>query len=642
MMNRLFLLATALAFFFCSASAQQTVTVISKCGGVDTVTIPSIIDNDLDGMDDALEQRLLNYFMPTIIQFNDESCPGPALNGTGDSNLVVCHIYPLPQQYTFSNNLDSVLQHPVALVPKKGLVTGLIWYDPLIKVNTALIYGKDCGLSGHTADVEGFNYSIKYIGPDTLAGWMYDTVIPHWMGGTIQTISHEGTLCEQIETHPYKSALFPNGLDTVYASPDKHGNYLTISGCGSSFICNPGCGGIPSVKIVRAINLGEPNAPLITDLGSAYAAYAGNNPWSSSNFLSANGGNAGAIPTKMILKLTSNFIQGTTLTTQAQICNIYSQCFSTGSSYTDFNCTGSVYNFFNQPLTTSGTYYHTLTSSYGCDSTIALTLSVYPVSTFQYSTSSCGSYNFNGHQLITSGIYRDTLTNIHGCDSIVILTLNVHSTVFTAFDVSVCAGNSYNFNNELLTATGVYIDTITTATGCDSIITLSFMVDTLPPVTWNFNTDTIASNSHPILLTGGTPTGGVYSGTGVVGNLFYPNLANAGVNTLTYVYTDLFGCSDSVSKIFVVLVSDILKINATENSILFYPNPAHGKLNFIFSNMLNEITLTLNDIRGVEWKKLVLKTNDSSIDISGLPAGIYILRVMVNGQNLTTKLVVDW
>ena len=58
--------------------------------------------------------------------------------------------------------------------------------------------------------------------------------------------------------------------------------------------------------------------------------------------------------------------------------------------------------------------------------------------------------------------------------------------------------------------------------------------------------------------------------------------------------------------------------------------------------MLNEITLTLNDIRGVEWKKLVLKTTDSSIDISGLPAGIYILRIMVNGQNLTTKLVVDW
>ena len=109
MKNHFKFLFVPLCFLSFTISAQQNVVVISRCGGTDTVSIPSIVDNDADGMDDALEQQLLNYFMPTVIQFDDESCPGPALNGTGDSNLIVCHIYPLPQQYTFSNSLDSVL-----------------------------------------------------------------------------------------------------------------------------------------------------------------------------------------------------------------------------------------------------------------------------------------------------------------------------------------------------------------------------------------------------------------------------------------------------------------------------------------------------------------------------------------------------
>jgi hypothetical protein len=65
-----------------------------------------------------------------------------------------------------------------------------------------MLYGQDCGLLGHTADVEGFNFSVKYIGPDTVAGWMYDTLMHNWTGGTIQTVSHAGTLCEQVETYP--------------------------------------------------------------------------------------------------------------------------------------------------------------------------------------------------------------------------------------------------------------------------------------------------------------------------------------------------------------------------------------------------------------------------------------------------------
>lgn len=530
------------SFFFLPLiiSAQQNVVVVSRCGGTDTVIIPTIIDNDADGMDDALEQQLLNFFMPTVIQFDDESCPGPALNGTGDSNLIVCHIYPLPQQYTSSSSLDSVLTHPSAIVPKKGLSIGMIWYAPLIKVNTALLYGKDCGAAGHTADVEGFNFSLKYIGTDTVAGWMYDTDMQHWMGGTIQTVSHASTLCEHVETLPYKSALMPSGVDTVYASPDKHGNYLTISGCGSSFICNPGCGGIPSKKNVKNINIGEPNASLVSDLGYIYAAYTGNDPWGSSNFLSANSGNAGTIKAKMLLPLTSDFETGSALTSQIQICDIYSGCFSTGSAGLVYTCPGATFPFYGDTLNVAGTYYHTLTTTYGCDSLIALTL----------------------------------------------------------------------------------------------------RIDTLPEVSFNFSNGTIPLGSGAILLTGGTPPGGVYSGDGVNGDFFYPDSAGVGTHIISYTYIDSIGCSDWATAALQVVITGIEEQQA-ERAVLFYPNPVRQTLQLLSPKMNEAFSLSFFNTEGALLKKFQLQSNQQTVDVSALPKGLYAVQITSANKSLVKKLVIQ-
>jgi hypothetical protein len=635
-MNKPFILLFLGLLLLFNATAQQTVAVISKCGGVDSVTIPAITDNDHDGMDDQLEQMLIDRFMPTFIEFDNESCPGPATDGTGDSNLVVCHIYPIPQQYTANTNLSLVLTNPVAVVPRGGLYTGLVWYNTIIKVNAALLYGEDCGLLGHTADVEGFNYSLRYIGPDTLAGWMYDTVMQNWIGAKIQTISHEGTLCEQIETFAYRSALAPTGKDTVYCSPDKHGNYLTIGGCGASVICNPGCGGIPSHKNVKAVNIGEPNASLMPDLDVAYAGYAGNDPWGTAKFLDAEGGNAGQIKTKMLLDLTSDFIQGTTLTTQAQICNIYSNCFSTGSSYSDYVCNGQPYQFFNQQLNTTGTYYHTLPSSHGCDSTIRIDLTVLPVSATTQIQTVCSSYNFLGSELTTSGIYLDTLTNTNGCDSVITLNLTINQPVSYAYNVIVCVGNTYMFNGNELTESGVYTNVLTAANGCDSTVQLTLLVDTVPDVTLTINADTIAPDNHAILLTGGSPVGGVYSGPGVSGNVFFPSVAGEGAHTISYTYTDAYSCSDTATQQIVILSTGIGTITGA-TAVSVYPNPAIGSVNVVAPQGSR---LVLFAATGNMVKAALQTRTIETLDISTLPAGIYTLQVTTSYGVVMQRLIV--
>ena len=148
---------------------------------------------------------------------------------------------------------------------------------------------------------------------------------------------------------------------------------------------------------------------------------------------------------------------------------------ATTSAQSQSICSGSSYTFGGQVLTTAGTYRDTIVNASGCDSIIVLTLSIVSTLTTPVSQSICngGSYNFNGQTLTTSGTYRDTLISAGGCDSIVVLTLSIGTTSASAFSQSICNGSSYSFNGQTLTTAGTYHDTLTNVSGCDSIVTLT-------------------------------------------------------------------------------------------------------------------------------------------------------------------------
>jgi len=66
----------------------------------------------------------------------------------------------------------------------------------------------------------------------------------------------------------------------------------------------------------------------------------------------------------------------------------------------------------------------------------------------------------------------------------------------------------------------------------------------------------ICLNEPEITLTGGYVVGGVYSGTGVSNGKFYPSIAGVGIHTITYTYTNLFGCSKSATATIEVIICD--------------------------------------------------------------------------------------
>jgi hypothetical protein len=153
---------------------------------------------------------------------------------------------------------------------------------------------------------------------------------------------------------------------------------------------------------------------------------------------------------------------------------IYLPCSPISYSFTHIICQGRTYYFRHQNLSVSGTYIDTMTTIGGCDSVVTLTLYVQPDS-FLITRSICqgATYAFAGQNLSVSGTYYDSLTSSLGCDSIVILNLTVGTSINTNLSQSICPGSSYTFNGQNLTATGIYSDTFVSVFGCDSIVTLT-------------------------------------------------------------------------------------------------------------------------------------------------------------------------
>lgn len=90
------------------------------------------------------------------------------------------------------------------------------------------------------------------------------------------------------------------------------------------------------------------------------------------------------------------------------------------------------------------------------------------------------------------------------------------------------------------------IYTYTSVYGCTNTASNTIIVFQLPTVTLA-PFQPVCLNTPPFLLTGGSPSGGTYTGTGVTANMFNPGTAGIGTHVITYTYTDGNGCTNSNS-----------------------------------------------------------------------------------------------
>jgi hypothetical protein len=125
-----------------------------------------------------------------------------------------------------------------------------------------------------------------------------------------------------------------------------------------------------------------------------------------------------------------------------------------------------------------GKYFTTVTDNLGATAVDSVTIIEPALIETTVPQTSCDTFTWSltGVTYSSTGIYSDTLTAFNGCDSIVNLDLTINNTLFDTIFVPVCDTNFYVWRGDTLRMSGTYLDTLSAASGCDSIsqLDLSF------------------------------------------------------------------------------------------------------------------------------------------------------------------------
>ena len=150
-------------------------------------------------------------------------------------------------------------------------------------------------------------------------------------------------------------------------------------------------------------------------------------------------------------------------------------------------CNGQTYAIGNNVYSVSGTYRDTLRTIRNCDSIVVTVLSVRNQINVQQSVSICEgqTYQVGNSVYDKTGVYNDTFPGSGGCDSIVTTQLTVSNSVSIATELSICSGEIYQFGDTILLTPGVYVQTISGSSGCDSLVTLTLKVNPVKETTIN-------------------------------------------------------------------------------------------------------------------------------------------------------------
>lgn len=260
-----------------------------------------------------------------------------------------------------------------------------------------------------------------------------------------------------------------------------------------------------------------------------------------------------------------------------------------------------------------------------------------------------------------SGTYTVTGTDVNGCmnmDSASVIVNALPVVGHTASDTVICMNDSIT-----LTGTGAsnyawsggvvdnipfapassmsYVVTGTDTNGCTGMDSVAIVVNSLPNVTVTLPFDTICLNDAAATLSGGSPIGGTWSGTGVSGNSFTPATAGNGTHAVTYMYTDSAGCSSSAMQNVVVdPCAGIAAYSTDEVFFSVYPNPNNGQFTISLGETQTEMQFVLYNSLGEQVDAFMLTRDQNTYNGGGLSRGVYLLRGEANGMIQSMTVIV--
>ena len=247
-------------------------------------------------------------------------------------------------------------------------------------------------------------------------------------------------------------------------------------------------------------------------------------------------------------------------------------------------CNGESIEIAGNLYDSTGLYLDSLISFLGCDSLVFTNLIVNPNVTFINNQSICDgdNYTVNGNVYDSTGIYIDSLQTINGCDSIVTLNLTVVNNISSSsIDYHVaCASFTWIDGVTYTASNNTAFYSLTNAAGCDSIITLNLIINN------NLFVNISSSNNNLAALVSGGTSPYSYLWTGPI------NSSNAIITPLLsgdycLEVTDVEGCVSSqvCENVTISAVNEI----SVSNDLIIYPNPVINEVSFKFADKVIDI-----------------------------------------------------
>jgi len=113
--------------------------------------------------------------------------------------------------------------------------------------------------------------------------------------------------------------------------------------------------------------------------------------------------------------------------------------------------------------------------------------------------------------------------------------------------------------------------TYVNANGCSDAAVKTLVVNPLPVVQLT-GPDAVCISTPPFQLTGGSPAGGIYTGTGVIpATGFFDPALGTGAHTVTYTYTDVAGCINAATKTINVNPLPVIQFSGQDAACISQP-----------------------------------------------------------------------
>lgn len=224
----------------------------------------------------------------------------------------------------------------------------------------------------------------------------------------------------------------------------------------------------------------------------------------------------------------------------------------------------------------------------------------------------------------SSGVYMDTIPNAVGCDSIMTIDLTVDSNRTADLNPTACESYTVPSGDTSYTSSGTYMDTIPTIAGCDSILSIDLTIGSV---------DTSVTDDPPT-LTADASSADSYQwvdcsdNSPIQGATDQSYMATSNGDYAVIVTQD--GCTDTSSCHSVTNVG--IEEFGTSGEFAVYPNPVKEKLrvDLAFGKVQEQLAIELFNMQGQQLRRIELegvKEGSHELEFGDLPQGLYFLHI---------------